>query len=139
VGASRGGRKFGNTLLRELRSRGLAVTPVHPHAGELEGLPCASSLAALTEPVEALVLCVPPAQVPGLLREALAAGIPRVWLQQGSESPEAAALGRELGLELVAGQCLLLHLEPVRGLHALHRWFWRRLGQGRTARCDPPA
>jgi predicted CoA-binding protein len=67
--------------------------------------------------------------VPGLLEEAAAAGIRRIWLQQGSSSLVAVARGRELDLELVAGECLLLHLEPVKGIHAIHRWLrslWRR-------------
>lgn len=129
AGASRGGRKFGNTLLRELLKRNLPVLPVHPEAAELEGLPCVPSLRDLPQPVEALVVCLPPARVPDMLRQAREAGIAHIWLQQGSVSPEALALGRQLGLEVVAGECLLLHLEPVRGPHALHRWLWRLLGK----------
>ena len=32
VGASRDKRKFGNTLFRELRSKGYAAIPVNPHS-----------------------------------------------------------------------------------------------------------
>jgi predicted CoA-binding protein len=129
AGASRGGRKFGNTLLREMRRRGLAVFPLHPEALELDGMPCHPGLDQLPEPAEALVVCVPPARALGLLREAAAAGVRRVWMQPGSSSRETAALAAELGLECVTDRCLLMHLEPVRGLHAIHRWLARRWGR----------
>jgi predicted CoA-binding protein len=109
--------------------RGLSVVPVHAQVAEVEGQACVPSLGALPQPVEAVVLCVPPVHVPPLLHEAVAAGIPRVWLQQGCATAESVRLGHELGLEIVAGQCLLMHLEPVSGAHAFHRWLWRVLGK----------
>ncbi|MDP2359930.1 MAG: CoA-binding protein [bacterium] len=129
AGASRGGRKFGDTLLRELAARGREVQIVHPAGGMVAGRPAVARLADLPKPVDGLVVCLPPGVVPGLLEEAAAAGIRRIWLQQGSSSLVAVARGRELDLELVAGECLLLHLEPVKGIHAIHRWLrslWRR-------------
>jgi len=130
VGASRGGRSFGNILLREMLRRGLDVTPIHPEARELGGLPCHAGLDQLPEPVEALVVCVSPARALPLLREAAAAGVRRVWMQPGSSSGESSALAAELGLDCVSGRCLLMHLEPVQGLHAVHRWLARRWGPG---------
>jgi predicted CoA-binding protein len=53
----------------------------------------------------------------------------KVWLQQGAESPEALALARDLGLNLVARKCVLMYAPPVRSLHAWHRAFARLFGQ----------
>lgn len=132
AGASRNGRRFGNTLLREMRRRGLQVHALHPEARELEGQPCHRGLAQLPEPAEVLVVCVPPAKALELLRDAAVAGVRLIWMQPGSSSRETAALAAELGLECVTGRCLLLHLEPVRGLHAVHRWLARRWGPHAT-------
>jgi predicted CoA-binding protein len=52
-----------------------------------------------------------------------------VWLQQGAESPEALALARDLGLNLVARKCVLMYAPPVRSFHAWHRVFARLFGQ----------
>ena len=123
AGASRGGKKFGNALLRELRTKGHEVLPVHPEVGEIDGVPCAASLAALPKPVGGLVVVVNPAQAAGLVREAAAAGIPRIWMQQGSSSPEALALCEELGIEAIHGECLLMFARPVQGVHGFHRWL----------------
>ena len=40
IGASRSGKKFGNTALKMLVEQGYEVYPVHPEANELEGLEC---------------------------------------------------------------------------------------------------
>ena len=129
AGASRSGKKFGNVLLRELKARGYEVVPVHPEAAELEGLPCAPSLAAIPAGVEGLVVVTPPDRAARLVAEAADAGIPRVWLQQGAGSGEAVRVARERGVALVHGHCLLMFLPGVSGFHRFHRGLWRLLGK----------
>jgi predicted CoA-binding protein len=75
------------------------------------------------------VICVQPDKVPEILRQAAAAGIRRVWLQQGAESPAATQLATELGLSLVQGECILMYAPRVRSFHRLHRGLWRLLGR----------
>ena len=129
VGASRSGKKFGNTLLAEMKQRGYQLRVVHPEAQQIDGETCYPNLAALPGPVDGLVICVPPAQAGQVLREAAQAGIRRVWLQQGSQSPEVLALAKELGLSPVTGKCLLMYAGPVGSVHAWHRAFARLFGQ----------
>ncbi|MFA6233991.1 MAG: CoA-binding protein [Bacteroidota bacterium] len=129
AGASRGGKKFGNSVLKELRSKGYTVHAVHPEAMEIDGTPCFSSLAALPEAVGGLVLVVKPGESEKLVREAHAAGIPRVWMQQGASSEEAIAYCRDNGIGVVHGECLLMFAEPVQGGHSFHRWLWKIFGK----------
>ncbi len=129
VGASRSPNKFGNAAFKELKGRGYEVLLIHPEARELEGAPCYPNLAALPEHVDGLLLSVPPDQSEKLLREAAALGIHNVWLQQGAETPEALALGQELGLNVVSGKCILMYAPPVRSFHWWHRTFCRVTGQ----------
>ena len=121
VGVSRGGTKFGNLLYRTLRERGTRVYAVHPRAAQLEGDPAYAAFNALPEPVGGVVVCVKPAQVEAVLREAVAAGIPRVWLQQGSASREALAYAAAQGLTVLSGACLLMHIAGDRFPHKFHR------------------
>lgn len=127
VGASRSGRGFGNVILRELRARGWRLLPVHPEAASLEGEPCAATLAALPEPVGGVIVSVPPATATRVVREAAAAGVKRVWLQRGAQSPDAERAARDAGMTLVSGECILMFAEPTGGVHrfhrALRRWF----------------
>jgi len=129
VGVSRKPGKFGNSVLKELGKKGYDVYPVHPEAEVIEGVHCHRSLTALQGTVDAVVVCIPPAAVEGVLREAARIDLKRVWLQQGAESPAAVALGEQLGLGLVAGKCILMYAPPVGGFHAFHRGVNRLFGR----------
>jgi hypothetical protein len=129
AGVSRSGRKFGNAVCRELKAKGYRVYPVHPHATVIDGEPCYPSFAALPEKPGGVVVVVKPGEVPNVVSEAAAAGITRVWLQQGAESAEAVTFCEAQGLTVVAGECILMFAEPVGSLHGIHRWVWRILGK----------
>ena len=108
AGVSRSGRGYGNRVLRDLTAKGYRVLPVHPVARELGGHRAYPSLGDLPGPVDGLVLVVPPEQSERLVREALAAGIRRVWMQPGAESEEAVTFCRRHGMEVIAGRCILV-------------------------------
>jgi uncharacterized protein len=129
VGISRGGRGFGNVVLRELTARGYKVLPVHPEAREIDGQRCWPGLSDLPEPVGGLVIVLPPSQTLRVLTDALAAGIRRVWMQQGSDSPLAVRFCREHGIQAVRGECLLMFANPGAFPHNVHRGIWRLLGK----------
>lgn len=125
AGVSRGGKKFGNTILKEMRAKGYTLFPVHPRAESVEGLKAYPSLAALPEKVGGVIVCVPPAESVGVVRDAAAQGIRRIWLQQGAESAEAIAAGEEHGASVVHGHCILMFAEPAGLPHRIHRWIWQ--------------
>ena len=122
VGVSRSGKKFGNTAYREQKAKGYRLVPVHPQAEMLEGDRCARSLAALQAPVGGVLVIVPPSQAERVVGEAAAAGIRRVWLQQGAESQAAIKLAESKGMTVVAGECILMFAEPAGFGHRAHRW-----------------
>jgi hypothetical protein len=133
VGVSRGGKKFGNGIYRELRGKGYKVFPVHPQAEKIEGDPCYPSLKALPEEAGAVVICVPPTQAERVVEQAFEAGITRVWLQQGAESYAAVRFCENHEMTAVHGQCILMFAEPVRSFHGFHRWIWKLVGKYPTA------
>ena len=128
VGASRSGKRFGNTLLKELDAKGWDVAVVHPGAGEIGGHPCYPSLADLPAGVEALLVCVPPSETERVVREAAAHGITDVWMQLGAASPEAVRFCEEHGLNAVHDECVLMFAHPT-GVHRFHRWMWGLFGR----------
>lgn len=122
VGMSRSGKKFGNIACRELRAKGYRVYPVHPIATEIDGVRCYPSFAKLPERVNGALVVVPPHVANDVVRDAAAAGITHVWLQQGAESPDVLAVCDQLHLSTVAGECILMFADP-RGIHRVHRWI----------------
>jgi len=131
VGVSRSGKGFGNAACRALSAQGYRVYRVHPSSPTIDGERCFARLNNLPEPVNGVLIVVPPAQAIDVIRDAAAAGIHHVWLQQGAESAEALRIGAELGLSVVAGECILMFARPF-GIHRAHRWL-RHLTQGLPA------
>ena len=123
AGASRSGNKFGNAAHKELKTRGCEVFLIHPEANEIDGEPCYPNLAALHGKVDGVLVSLPASQAGTVLREAAGIGLRNVWLQQGAETDELLALGRDLELDLVSGKCILMYAQPVQGFHRWHRVF----------------
>ncbi len=129
VGVSRSGKKFGNAILKDLTAKGYRVYPVHPEAAEIDGRTCWRSLSELPEPVGGVVIVVPPQETEKLVREVLKSRIPRVWMQQGSESAAAIRYCEENGIGAVHGECIMMFAEPAAFLHSAHRWIRRVFGK----------
>ena len=103
VGASQSRRKYGNIIYRTLRERGYTVYPVNLTEPIVEGDTVYPDVTALPPGVEVLDIVIPPQRVPRVLDQAKAAGITRIWLQPGAESPEVIAHARSLGMQVIAG------------------------------------
>jgi hypothetical protein len=101
---------------------------VHPTASAVHGDPCWPNFASLPEPVERALVVVKPEATEAVVRDAAAAGVRRVWVQQGAESPSALRAAEELGLDVVHGHCILMFTEPL-GVHGIHRWIWKLIGK----------
>ena len=129
VGVSRGGKKFGNMVMKDLKGKGYRVFPVNPHAETIDGEPCYPSLETLPERPGGVITVVPPAVTETVVRDAKAAGIKRIWMQQGSESEAALGFCAENGLEVVHGECIMMFAEPVASIHRFHRWIWKLFGK----------
>lgn len=128
VGASRKGGKMGNTVLKELTERGYAISPVHPESESIDGVKCYPNLQALTGQVDGVVVNVPPARSLQVLKDANEAGIKNVWLQMGASSDEVEQLGKDLGLNVTTGKCILMYAGEVTSIHKVHR-LWKLIGQ----------
>lgn len=129
VGASRSGKKFGNAVVTELKARGYPVFIVHPEAKEIGGEACYPNLAALAGKVDGVIVSVLPEKAEQVLAEAAQAGITKIWLQKGAESPAVLEKAKALGLDPVAGKCILMYIQPVRSFHRFHRGFAQLFGQ----------
>jgi predicted CoA-binding protein len=129
AGFSRDEKSFSANVAKELRSKGYRLLPVNPNAKSIGGETCYPNLASLPEKVGGVVVFTKPDQSESVVRDALAAGITRVWLQQGAQSEAAIALGKEKGMQVVAGKCIMMFAEPVTSIHSMHRWFAKVFGQ----------
>lgn len=129
VGVSQTGKKFSNRVYRELKSKGYIVYPVNPKVQEIEGVQCFENIASIPEKVDGAVVLVPPAQAEQVVRDADAADVKHIWLQQGAASQEAIDFCEGNGINVIHRQCILMFAEPTSFPHGFHRRVWEILGQ----------
>ena len=108
VGVSANPTKFGHRIYRDLRRAGYRVYAVNPHETEILGDRVYPNLAALPERPEVVDLVVPPSISETIVTKAKAAGIRRIWMQPGAESPQAIEFCRASGIEVVVHACAMV-------------------------------
>ncbi len=91
---------------------------VNPRLETLLGHPVYKSLADIPEQVDIVDVFRKPADIPGILDEALAIGAKTLWLQLGLTVPGVAEAGSKAGLSVVMNRCLKIeHARFHGGLH----------------------
>ena len=86
-------------------------------------------LSDLNGKVEGVIVATPKKECLRAAEEVLAAKIPRVWIQNGCQSPEGVALLEQNGVPTVSDACIMMYAEPVTSVHAFHRWLAKIFGK----------
>lgn len=126
VGASDDKANFGRTIYCALREHGYEVVAVNPNARIVAGDHCYPDLGAVLHPLDGVVVVVNQVAALDVVRDCAAHDVPRVWLFKGlggagAVSDEAVRLCRDNRIDVIAGACPLMFLEPVGWFHKLHR------------------
>jgi uncharacterized protein len=124
IGASNAKDKFGNLACRELKARGFRIFPVNPDASEICGERCYHTVDELGARTDRMLIILPPDMTHHLISTLDSGSVSHVWMQNGSESSEAIQECQAKGIRTIYRQCILMHAQPVRSYHLLHRW-WR--------------
>ena len=109
VGATNNPQKYGNQIVKNLKSRGYEVYPVNPKLKELEDLACYSSLSDIPVKVDVVDFVVPPKATEEVLKQCKELGLSRIWLQPGSESDAAIDYCHENDLKVVHSVCVMMN------------------------------
>lgn len=145
VGVSRTREDAANLIYRKLRDAGYQVYPVNPHTDTFDDAPCYLDLKALPEPVEGVVIVTKPERAKAVVQQCIDLKIPHVWMHCSlgvrpprmarnlaakitSVSEEAAQLGRDHGLTVIAGGCPMMFCDPVDFGHKCMRGALRLFG-----------
>ncbi len=130
VGVSRNPRHFSRMLFRDLRQRGMPVTPVNPQADEIDGVAVATDIPAGTEAVLVMTPATATAQV---CDHAIAVGVKRLWMYRaaghGAVDATAAERCRAAGMEVVEGHCPYMFLDDTPWFHRLHGGLLKLTGR----------
>ena len=94
VGATDNPQKYGNQIVKNLKSRGYEVYPVKPKLKEVEGLDWFPALADIPCKVDVVDFVVPPEATEEILKQCKELKLSRIWLQPGSEIEKAIAFSQ---------------------------------------------
>ena len=122
-------RAFPTLTYKGLKAAGKQVFAVDPSVKEVEGDKAYDDFASLGTIVDATVLEVPREETAQWVQRAAKAGVGRIWIHQGTDSPEAIEIARNNGLELHSGTCAVMYLKSGFNMHGIHRVLWKALGR----------
>ncbi|HZN56327.1 MAG TPA: CoA-binding protein [Candidatus Polarisedimenticolaceae bacterium] len=108
VGASNDPSKYGNIIVRNLLGHGYDVVPVNPKEKTIAGRSVVPTLADLPGPVDIVDVVTPPAVTRGILKDAAAAGVSLVWLQDGSFDQAVLDEAAAAPFKTVHGACIMV-------------------------------
>lgn len=113
VGASpRGEMRASWRVMRFLQEQGYKVYPVNPEAAgqEIHGEPVYACLSNLPERVDMVDIFRRSAKVAPIVDEAIALGIPYIWMQLDVVDETAAARAEAAGITVVMDRCPAIEL-----------------------------
>ncbi len=110
AGVSRSPLKFGFLAFKTLSEKALpCLLPINPYADSIYNEHCYRNIAALPEDVNGLILFTHPVDTASMVLQAMKKGIRNIWIQRGSESPEALHLAELPGYNIISGKCVIMH------------------------------
>lgn len=121
VGLSDKPERDSNEVARFLLGQGYEVIPVNPNVSEVVGRRSFPSLSAIPPDrrIDIVDIFRRSDQVGPIVNEAIARGVPTIWMQLGVQNPVAAEAARARGLTVYENFCIMqehrrLKVGPVR-------------------------
>ena len=138
VGASNDPKHFSHSVYGALKDHAVHVVPVNPMETVIGEDVCYSDVAAVPGKLDGAIVMVNHTRAVKIVQECIDRGVEHVWLFKGlggesALSDEAVALCHEHGVDVIAGACPMMFLQPVHGLHRFHRGLRRIRGAVKAA------
>ena len=105
VGISAKPERPSHEVAHYLQRAGYTIIPVNPAYEEVLGQKCYPSLHEVPGKIDLVDVFRKPAEVMGVVDEAIAVGAGSVWLQLGVIAPDAADKAAAAGLKVVSDRC----------------------------------
>jgi uncharacterized protein len=127
VGVSRNPKKFGYSVFKELKEKGMNLIPVNPAATEIMGEKSYQNVTALPSDVKGIIVLTKKDKTASVVREAKEKGIKQIWIQQMADSKEALDELKDSDINFITGECILMHYKP-HSVHKFHRGLKKFFG-----------
>ncbi|MFA5429712.1 MAG: CoA-binding protein [Candidatus Omnitrophota bacterium] len=107
VGVSDKEYKTGYRIFKDLIKHGFNVHGINPRNGTILGRQIKRNLRALDRVPDIVITVVPPEVTLEIIEECRSMGVKEIWMQPGSESPEAVGKAAAYGIKATAGSCFM--------------------------------
>ncbi len=101
LGASRDPSRLSHRAVRAWASQGHAVFPVNPNADTIAGIRAWPDLGSVPEPLDAVLVYLPPALTRRQLEAIAGTGAREVYFNPGSADAETLEAARRLGIPVI--------------------------------------
>lgn len=118
IGVSRNPRKFGFAAFKELKDKGMNIIPVNRHATEIYQSKVYPDIGSLPPETKSLIIMTKKNETSNLIKEAKSRGFKQIWIQQGSETPEALQELAGTDINYITKQCIMMYYKP----HSVHKF-----------------
>jgi len=120
-------RRFPKTTYNALKNANRTVVPIDPSEGTIEGDKAYPDFTYVQPMPEAAVIEVPKEETESWVEKAAAAGIKKVWIHMGTDTPEALAAAEKHGMQICSGTCAVMYTVPGFTGHSVHRGIMKVL------------
>lgn len=107
VGMSKNEEKAAHYVPKYLLQQGFNIMPVNPTTDKILDKKCCPSLQDVEQPIDIVDVFRPSDQVLPVIEEAIKKKPKVIWLQEGIHNPEAEALAKKAGIDVVFNRCML--------------------------------
>ena len=134
TGVSRSsGSSVGNPIYKRFKSEGYETYQVNPNADTIDGDKCYPNLKAISQKVDAVMICTNSKDSISVVKECKELGIDKVWFHNsmgpGSYSKEAAEFCKENGITAIETGCPMMHVGNVDFGHKCIHFFLNVFGK----------
>lgn len=129
IGVSSKGKGFGVTVYNHLKKAGYKVVGINKNGGKIGQDVLYKNLYEIPVKVDAVVTVIPPVETEKIVNDLIKLSIKQIWMQQGSESENAIKYCVDNGINVIAGECIMMFAEPVESIHSFHRWLNKLFGK----------
>jgi hypothetical protein len=107
VGMSKNEEKAAHYVPKYLLQQGFNIIPVNPTADKILDRKCCPNLQEVEQQIDIVDVFRPSDQVLPVIEEAIKKKPKVIWLQEGIHNPEAEALAKKAGIDVVFNRCML--------------------------------
>jgi uncharacterized protein len=107
VGISPKESRDSHRVARYMIAQGYDIIPINPGQHEILGQTCYKTIADIPFPVDMANLFLNPTRIPPVVDQAIAKGVPVIWMQMGVVHNTAAQKAREAGIQVVMNKCIM--------------------------------